>query len=32
MEDLRAFNVNVAADIYADKLNELKDGILDRKC
>lgn len=24
MEDQRAFNVNVAADMYVDKLNELK--------
>ena len=31
MEDQRAFNVNVAADMYLDKLNELKNGILDRK-
>lgn len=31
MEDQRAFNVNVAADMYVDKLNELKNGILDRK-
>lgn len=26
MEDRRAFNVNVAADMYVDKLNELKNG------
>lgn len=32
MEDRRAFNVNVAADMYVDKLNELKNDILDRKC
>lgn len=32
MEDQRAFNVNVAADMYVDKLKELKDDILDRKC
>ena len=31
MEDKRAFNVNVAADLYADKLKELKDNVLDRK-
>lgn len=31
MEDQRAFNVNVAADMYVDKLNELKNGTLDRK-
>ena len=31
MEDRRAFNVNVAADMYVDKLNELKNDILDRK-
>lgn len=31
MEDQRAFNVNVAADMYVDKLNELKNDILDRK-
>lgn len=32
MEYQRAFNVNVAADMYVDKLKELKDDILDRKC
>lgn len=32
MEDRRAFNVNVAADMYVDKLNELRNDILDRKC
>lgn len=32
IEDQRAFNVNVAADMYVDKLKELKDDILDRKC
>ena len=32
MEDQRAFNVNVVADMYVDKLKELKDDILDRKC
>lgn len=31
MEDKRAFNVNVAADLYADKIKELKDDLLDRK-
>lgn len=31
MEDQRAFNVNVAADMYVDKLNELRNDILDRK-
>ena len=31
MEDQRAFNVNVDADMYVDKLNELKNDILDRK-
>ncbi len=31
MEDKRAFNVNVAADIYVDKLKELKNDILDRE-
>lgn len=31
MEDQRAFNVNVAADMYVDKLNELSNDILDRK-
>ena len=29
MEDQRAFNVNVAADMYVDKLNELRNDILD---
>lgn len=32
MEDRRAFNVNVAADMYVDKLNKLKNDVLDRKC
>ena len=31
MEDQRAFNVNVAADMYVDKLSELRNDILDRK-
>ena len=31
MEDKRAFNVNVAADLYADKIKELKNDLLDRK-
>lgn len=31
MEDKRAFNINVAADLYADKIKELKDDLLDRK-
>lgn len=31
MEDSRAFNVNVAADLYSDKLKELKDNVLYRK-
>lgn len=31
IEDQRAFNVNVAADMYVDKLNELRNDILDRK-
>lgn len=32
MMDQRAFNVNIAADMYVDKLKELKGDILDRKC
>ena len=31
MEDKRAFNINVAADLYADKIKELRDDLLDRK-
>lgn len=31
MEDQRAFNVNVAADMYVDKLSKLRNDILDRK-
>lgn len=31
IKDQRAFNVNVAANMYVDKLKELKDDILDRK-
>lgn len=31
MEDQRSFNVNVTADMYVDKLNELRNDILDRK-
>lgn len=31
MEDRRAFNVNVAADLYSDKIKQLKDDLLDRK-
>lgn len=31
IEDKRAFNINVAADLYADKIKELKDDLLDRK-
>ena len=31
LKDKRAFNINVAADMYVDKLNQLKDDILNRK-
>lgn len=31
MEDKRAFNINVAADLYADKIEKLKDDLLGRK-
>lgn len=31
MEDRRAFDVNVAADLYSDKIKQLKDDLLDRK-
>lgn len=31
LEDKRAFNINVAADMYVDKLKQLKDDILNRK-
>lgn len=31
MENKRAFNANVTADLYADKIKELKDDLLDRK-
>lgn len=31
MEDKRAFDVNVAADLYSDKLKQLRDDLLDRK-
>lgn len=30
-EDKRAFNINVAADLYADKIEKLKDDLLGRK-
>lgn len=31
LKDKRAFNINVAADMYVDKLKQLKDDILNRK-
>ena len=31
LEDKRAFNINVAADMYVEKLGQLKDDILSRK-
>ena len=31
LKDQRAFNINVAADMYVDKLKQLKDDILNRK-